>query len=522
MVKFTVSSKAVTTQSADCYLFLVENNTSKETFSLDTEIVTAAKKYFPDLKAYMKEQEFFAKRDQALLVQGFNGTTRKQLLFMGLGQRKEEIFPLEEYRRIIATAMRIAEKNKIASIAFHLPTKKMFGYDAQFMAQTTATIGLMAQYQFDDFIKDAAKVYKTKEVVIVAPEKEKKVIQEGIKTGQIIADAVNRSRHWVDLPANVLSPAEIAKRAKVLAKKHNLECTVFDEKKIEKLGMGGLKAVGMGSQHDAQMVIMQYTCKKKNAPTLALVGKGITFDSGGLNIKPTGYMETMKEDMTGSAAVINAIVAISQLKPDVNVVAVAALAENMVSGSSNHPGDIITFYNGVTAVVGNTDAEGRLVLADALAYASKHFKPTAMIDVATLTGAASHAVGPFFNCVLTPNDLLAEKVAQAGYSSGDATWRLPFIERYKKMVSSEIADICNDGKTKYYAGPTNGACFLSNFVGDTPWVHVDIAPTAFDVPDTPYYRPGSATGSGTRLLIDFVMQFKNKMLADCVCLPSYR
>ena len=344
-------------------------------------------------------------------------------------------------------------------------------------------------------------------MVISVDAKNAKAFKNGIESGQLIGHALNRTRHWVDLPANKMTPHTMAKHAQEVAKKHALKVTIFDEKKVEELGMGGLKAVGMGSQHDPHLIILEYNCGKKSAPTLALVGKGITFDSGGLNLKPTGYIETMKEDMAGAATVINAISVLAQMEVGVNVVAVAAMAENMVSGQANHPGDIITFYNGKTAVVGNTDAEGRLVLADALAYASKNFKPDAMIDVATLTGAVSHAVGPFFNGMLTQNEMLAEKVQAAAQSSGDAVWRLPLIDEYKVMVKSDVADLCNDGKTKYFAGPTNGACFLSNFVGETPWVHIDMASTAFDVPDVPYVRTG-ATGACVRLLIDFVRQWK--------------
>ncbi len=505
MVKCIISDKAVLTQKSDGLLFFVHEN-----FSFKKEFVDVAKLYFPHLETLFKTNKFEGKLGQRVSVQGSSKEGIKHLLFVGLGSKKKtaKYMELEDFRRILGASMRWAETVKISSLACEVPATAVYGHGTEFMVRTMTTTFLMAEYQFDDFISNDAKVHKLDQIIFVAPKKDDKAAHEGARVGTIIAEAVNRSRHWVDLPANVITPPELAKRAKKLAKDHNLEITVFDEKEIEKLGMGGIKAVGMGSQHDAQLVIMQYTAKKKNAPTLALVGKGITFDSGGLNLKPTGFMETMKVDMTGAAAVINAIAALSQLKPDINVVVLAPLAENMVSGNANHPGDIIRFYNGKTAVVGNTDAEGRLVLADALAYASKHFTPTAMIDVATLTGAVSHAVGPFFSGVLTQDDDLAQRVQQAGETSGDATWRLPMIDRYKVMVKSDIADINNDGKSKYYAGPTNGACFLSHFVGETPWVHVDIAAAADEVPDTPYYRGIGATGVGTRLLIDFVMQWK--------------
>lgn len=504
MIKFLVSNQAVLDQKTEGLVFFLQ-----EDFSFDKELTKLSQLFFTHLKKFMKDKKFSGKSGQTLYVAGSDKVGIKHLFFLGLGKKPKGVpFDVEDYRRIMSTAVRMAETNKVASIAVEQPDAKLFGQTTQFMTQKTTTISMLTEYAFDEFLTNKnAKPFQVKEIVIVVPAKDNKVVKEGIRIGQIVGHAVNRARNWVDLPSNQLSPVELAKRAKQLCTKHGLDVKVFGESQIEKMGMGGLKAVGMGSQHDAQLVVMQYKVKAKNAPTLALVGKGITFDSGGYNLKPTGYLESMKQDMTGAAAVINAMVAISDLKPNVNVVGVTALAENMISGNANRPGDIIKFYNGKTAVVGNTDAEGRLVLADALSYAAKNFKPTAMIDVATLTGAVSHAIGPFYSGVLTQDDKLAERVKKAGLSSGDATWRLPLTDRYKKMVESDIADICNDGKTKYYAGSSNGACFLSYFVGDIPWVHIDIASTAFEVPDTPYYRTG-ATGSGTRLLIDFVMQWK--------------
>lgn len=504
MIKYTVSDKPLLEQKVEGFVYFIS-----EGFSFDAVCGKVAKKYFPELKAFMKIRDFTGKKGQTFTLPITQNKKIKHLVFIGLG-KKDKVYALEDYRRAVARAVRTAESHKLSSLAFEMPTSKSdFGYDAEFMAQQTASIGLMTDYTFDEFVNEKARITRVQEVVCVVPTKDVKKVQAGIKDGEIIGNAVNNARHWVDLPANKLSPLDIVKKSKELAKKHDLEITVFDEKKAEKLGMGGLKAVGMGSDHDAQMVIMQYTCKKKSAPTIALVGKGITFDSGGINLKPTGYLETMKEDMSGAAAVINALVAISQFKPDVNVVALAPLAENMVSGRANHPGDIITFYNGTTAIVGNTDAEGRLVLADALAYADKHFKPAAIVDIATLTGGCAYGIGPFFSGLLTSDEGLAEKLDASGKKTGDALWRLPFTEDYKVMVKGDIADINNNGNKKYYASATNGAMFLSHFVNEkTRWAHLDIAPSAFDVPGLAYYKAGMATGVGTRLLIDFVLNWK--------------
>jgi leucyl aminopeptidase len=505
MIKYSVSEKSLLEQNVEGFVYFVV-----EGFALNKVCGKVAMSYVPELKMFMENKDFTGKSGQTFTVPIAYKKQIKHLIFIGLG-KKDKTYSLESYRRVVSNAVRIAECHKIESIALAVPSSKAdFGYDVEFMTQQTTTLSMLTSYSFDEFITNKdAKSKPVKEIVYVGQKKDIKKIQEGIKSGIVIGRSVNNARYWVDLPANKLAPADVAKYAKALGKKHDLEVTVFNEAKIEKLGMGGLKAVGMGSQHDSQLVIMQYTCKKKNAPTIALVGKGITFDSGGINLKPTGYLETMKEDMSGAAAVINALVAISEFKPDVNVVAVAALAENMVSGNANHPGDIITFYNGKTAVVGNTDAEGRLVLADALAYTDKHFKPAAIVDIATLTGACSHAIGPFFSGLLTQDENLAKQLEYAGEISGDDLWRLPLIDAYKVMVKGDIADLNNSGNRKYYAGASNGACFLSHFVDSkTPWAHVDIASSAFDVPATPYYKAGMATGVGTRLLIDFVLNWK--------------
>ncbi len=503
MTKYTVSTKNVMEHKVDGMVFFVSDG-----FSVDGYLKKAADRYVPHLSHLIKHHQFKAASGDVLVAQGFDSSRIVHLVLVGLGKKTKETYTPELLRQSIARALRIAESRRLATLAFDIPDVSVFDLSFDYMVQTVVTTGMMTNYHFDEFITcEDAKLFKIKEVVIIVAASYAKAAQKSVEVGTVVGEAVNTVRRWVDMPANKMTPDILVKNAQEMSKEYGIACTVFDEKQIDKLGMGGLKAVGMGSHYDPYLVIMHYKTKKKNAPTIALVGKGITFDSGGLNLKPGASMETMKEDMSGAASVINAIAALARLEVGVNVVALAAIAENMVSGMCNHPGDIVTFYNGKTAVVGNTDAEGRLVLADALAYATKHFKPDAMIDVATLTGAVSHAVGPFFSGLLTQNEMMAERVQEAAKTSGDYVWRLPFIDSYKKMVKADIADICNDGKTKYFAGPTNGACFLSHFVDTTPWAHLDIASAAFDVPDIPYYRNG-ATGAGTRLLIDFVLQWR--------------
>lgn len=502
MLQVIYSNNSLLEQNVGALIIFLE-----EDFIFDAALETVANRLFPQLSLLMKQRKFVGSFMQSLVVQGTDKDGIRHIIFVGLGKKKNNIFVLETYRRAVATAVRVAESHKIETVALALPDASLYAQDLHLLARTTAVIAQMTTYVFDDFLPKTDESYALQKMVLIADAKEEKTVMAALEEAIIIGKSVNTVRKWVDMPANKMTPDAVVACAQEVAQKHNLGITVFNEAQIEKMGMGGLKAVGMGSQYDPYLVILEYKTTVKDAPTIALVGKGITFDTGGLNIKPTGSMETMKDDMAGAAAVIQSMAAFAQLKPEVNVIGLAAIAENMVSGSSNRPGDIITFYNGKTGLVGNTDAEGRLVLADALSYAVKHYSLDAMVDVATLTGAAIHAVGPFFSVLLTQNEMMAQKLKAVSDRSGDLLWELPFIDLYKKMVLTDIAQVCNDGKTRYKAGPINGACFLNHFVADVPWAHLDIAPTAFDVPDTPYYRPG-ATGSGTRLLIDFVINWK--------------
>ncbi len=503
MISCTVSDKPLFKQSAKGFVFFVEEGTK-----FASHVEPLLQDQFPLFEKLVKERNFTGKKGSTFAFPFMHGKAIAYIILSGFGKKQGKHFTLETLREAVSRSIRCAENFKIESLAAHAADPKEFGQSIQYVLQKMSCISMKASYAFDEFITDKdSRTFKVESYTFVVDKKDLKDAQEGVRIGAIVADAINRARHWVDLPANMMTPHSFADNAKKVAKDHALKITVFTEDQIEKMGMGGLKAVGMGSQHDSHLVIVEYKTKKKNAPTLAFVGKGITFDSGGLNIKPTGYMEDMKDDMSGAAAVINAVAALSELKAEVNVIGLAALAENMVSGNANHPGDIITFYNGKTAIVGNTDAEGRLVLADALAYASKHYTPDAMLDVATLTGACVHAVGPFFSGLMTQDENLCSKIEAAAITSGDHVWRLPLTDDYKVMVKGDHTDLCNDGKTKYKAGATNGACFLSNFVGDTPWAHIDIAPSAFNVPDKPYFRTGIATGMGTHLLIDLALQW---------------
>ncbi|HTM05784.1 MAG TPA: leucyl aminopeptidase [Patescibacteria group bacterium] len=430
------------------------------------------------------------------------------LMIVGIGSKNKHTFLcVESYRRAIAKVIRAAIGLYAPSVSIHLPEAQLFNCTLEYLIEQTTIIAQMSTYHFDQYITDQdRKEHRIHDVYLITDAAENQLHQKATHQGSIIGKAVNQARHWIDTPPLDATPLFLSEKAVEIGKIHNLKVTVFDEKQIINMGMGGLAGVSRGSDVDCQLVIMEYKSTTPNASTLALVGKGITFDSGGLSLKPAASMESMKDDMSGAAAVINTMEVIAQLKPNINVIALAPLSENLPSGKATKPGDILKFYNGKTAEIKNTDAEGRLILADALSYAVKHYKPDAIIDIATLTGACAYALGPYFTGLMSEHDDLVAKIEAASKKVGDPVWRLPMTGDYKKAIKSEVADICNIGDGRIKAGAITAAHFLQHFVGDTPWAHLDIAGTAFDVPNIPYFRSG-ATGAGVRLLIGVVMNW---------------
>jgi leucyl aminopeptidase len=316
-----------------------------------------------------------------------------------------------------------------------------------------------------------------------------------------LADATKQAREWVSTPANDKTPGALAGLMAKAARKAGLKVTTLTEKALKTKGFGAVLAVGQGSLHPPRLLVLEYAPKKPKK-TIALVGKGITFDSGGINIKPSGGLEDMKSDMAGAAAVAGAMLAVAALKPRHRVLGVMPLVENMPSGSALRPGDIIRTYSGKTVEVGNTDAEGRLVLADALAWVIKTRKPDVVVDMATLTGACIVALGEKVAGVFTPDDDLSQRLLDAARITGERCWRMPLPDDYLELMKSELADINNMSSTRW-GGAITAALFLKSFVGDTPWAHIDIAGPAYSKKPSPY-GPAGGTGFGVRLLYHVV------------------
>ena len=501
MVNILLKQSALHEIDAQAYAVVLEHG-------FKIEQLSQISKFYPPLEQIIMSRNFTAGKGSSLLVTGVKEGKGVAIILLGLGDLKSDIHNVETYRRALGRLVRIVEYNKIPSIALELPDPGRLNLSYNRLAQETASIMLKASYHFDQFITSSARKLSTNfDLLISSNSINHTEIEEGVKQGVIIGQAINRARYWCDMPPSQLTPAILADQAKELAKCYGLDIKIFDEKKIKDLGMGGIVAVSQGSVEEARLIFLEYKTSKKDAPTVAIVGKGITFDSGGLSLKPAKAMETMKDDMAGASIVLSTMQVIAQFKPDVNVLAVAALAENMPSGSAIKPGDIVTFYNGKTAEIKNTDAEGRLVLADALAYTVEQYKPAAIIDLATLTGACAHALGPFYAGLFSDHDGFVDKLMVASKHSGDRVWRLPMHEDYAAAIRSDVADLCNAGNPSYLSGATTAALFLQNFVSNTPWAHLDIAGVAFGVPDMCYYRPG-ATGFGIRLLVDLLMHWQ--------------
>jgi len=498
-IKISTSQKKLFQEPADAYTLFVEQDFDSKKLPVELRSL------FSKLDEYIKEQIFVGKAQTILSIPITSDNRLFYVLLVGIG-KKEKKLNMESYRRALGLVVRFMQRVKITKLAVQVPPSTLFGVDDNYLAKQTAIISCMTDYIFDVFKKPKSGE-KAIEMVLTLQRHNQSAFKKGIDAGLIVGDAVNDARELVNLPANVLRPSDLALVASKMAKKHGLKCTIFNEEKVGNLGMGGLAAVSIGSEQECRFVILEYKTTKKTAPTIGFVGKGITYDSGGLSLKPSKYMETMKEDMAGSAAVIGAMKALAQLKPAVNIVAITPLAENLPSGVAAKPGDIVRMYNGKTVEIKNTDAEGRLILADALSYMAKIYKPSMMVDLATLTGACQMALGPYFSGLFGENEPLIKKIENSAKISGDMVWRLPLTDDYKQALDSPVADLCNIANPKYMAGGTTAAVFLQNFVGDIAWAHVDIAGTAFNVPDVSYDSSETATGVGVRLLVELAMSF---------------
>jgi leucyl aminopeptidase len=439
----------------------------------------------------IRESKFEGRSDEVLTL--LVGQPRKVTL-IGLG--KADAITHRNARAAITAAGRTAKKHRDAKIALLFPyTFPRMSEDETALAVADALA--QSDYKYDTYItvkKDQKRI--SIDATLVAPSADVKRVDP---LARAIAQAVNTVRDLGNAPSNVITPSRLAERAAEVCKTVGVKCTVYGRREIERMKMGGLIAVNRGSIEDPRFVVMEYA-PKKASKHVALVGKGITFDSGGISIKPSERMEEMKFDMCGAAAVIGVIEAAAKLKIPVKVTGIFAATDNLPSGSAYKPGEIITMMSGKTVEIVNTDAEGRMILGDALHYASQ-LKPDHILDYATLTGACVVALGSDAAGLFTNNDELAQKLIESGERTGERVWRLPVWDDYKDLIRSEWADMKNSGGR--WGGAISAAMFLKEFVDCPSWAHLDIAGTAYAESENPREARG-ANGAGVRVTVDFL------------------
>ncbi len=438
--------------------------------------------------------EFTGKSGETAYLHSPGEIKARRVLLMGVGKQAD--VNIDTVRRVAGAATRILRGKKARRFAFLRRSQLPLGE----VAQAAVEGAILSLFEPDKYQTSDKTENHLEEMILATTEGDTDELRRGIERGRIIAEAANFGRDLINEPSNFMTPIELARRAQEVAEKYGLGIDVLDEARMKELGMGALLGVSQGSAEPARLIVLSYLPNVESKETIAIVGKGITFDTGGISIKPADGMEKMKYDMAGGATTIAAMRAIAQLKPGVNVIGIIAACENMPGGRAQRPGDVVRSMAGKTIEVINTDAEGRLVLADALAYALK-LGATRIVDMATLTGAVSIALGDVNVAILGNNQEWIDEVIAAGKRTGEKFWQLPLDREYREQIKSEIADIKNVGGRK--AGTITAAWFLREFVEEIPWAHLDIAGTAWNDTVKPHLAVGPS-GICVRTLVSLV------------------
>ena len=451
----------------------------------------------------ISQGEIKGKKSELTLIHTLGKLPADRVIVAGLGKREK--FSPEVVRQVMGSAARFVRRLNVRNAATIAHGAGIGGMDPATSGQATAEGALLGLYTFRRYKSDADDDVgrEVKEVLVVERESDRvATLQKGIDRGRLLAEATIIARDLSNEPANVLNPTEMAERARQVAEAAELEFSVLDRPQMAELGMGALLAVAAGSDQPPKLIVLRYRGDPGNeANNVALCGKGITFDSGGISIKPAQGMGAMKGDMAGGASVIGAMKAIGELKPRINVMGLVPATENLSGGSATRPGDVVRGMTGKSMEIDNTDAEGRLVLADAIGYARKEGQRR-IVDIATLTGAAVVALGNTTTAVMGNNQALVDRVISAGHTSGEKMWQLPMFEEYRELIKSDIADVKNTGGRP--AGSITGAYFISEFAENVPWVHLDIAGTARTDKDSGYMVKGH-TGVPVRTVVNLVL-----------------
>ncbi len=445
------------------------------------------------LKKLVERGEYRGKEFETVTF--YTDLKQEKAIVIGLG--KEKNFSAEIARKLGAMAWRGAKSFKAKKLAFSILNINLGNVPKESFSQAFSEGFFLAAYRFDKYkTKKQEDGVELKQLAIISDSIEE--IGKGLVRGKTIAALQNNARDWINTPASDMPPSKFAEIAKEFGKKYNLKITVFEKEEIERMGMGGVIAVGKGSIQPPKFIVVKYQgLKDGSAAPIVLVGKGVCFDSGGISLKPSEAMETMKGDMAGACAVLATLCAASALKLEINAVGLMPMVENMPDGNAQKPGDIVTHFNKKTSEILNTDAEGRVILADALAYGAT-LNPKAIIDIATLTGACRIALGNEAIALLGTSAELIEKIKSAGNETFERVWELPLWKEYDEYIKSDVADIKNIGR-KGQAGTITGAAYLKHFVSDIPWAHLDIAGVDWNDSDA-FYKIKGAEGAGVRLL----------------------
>jgi len=453
------------------------------------------------LRKAQRSGAFSGKAGEQILFQPAGHLPVERVLLIGLGPQKD--VTLDKLRKAAGTATEQAIKAKVNKLTLALPLAEIKSCDIRARVGACAEGALLATYCYDRFLSKQARSDRTLPAaltLLIENGKDKPACEVALDQAQKLCRAVTLTRDLVNTPGNVKSPTYLAEQARSAAAGSGLKYTVLNRRELEKEGFGALLGVAQGSAREPHLIILEHNGGKKGDAPVVLVGKGVVFDAGGISLKPAEKMDEMKMDMAGGATVIGTLLAAALLELPVNLVGIVPTVENLPSGTAYRPGDILTSLSGQTIEVLNTDAEGRLILADALTYA-KRFQPELVIDLATLTGACIIALGHHATAMLGNDQKLMQSLLEAGESCGERLWQLPLWDDYDQQIKSTVADMKNTGGRP--AGTITAAAFLKKFAGDFRWAHLDIAGTAWCDQDHPYV-PKGGTGVGVRLLVEFL------------------
>jgi leucyl aminopeptidase len=446
--------------------------------------------------------DFTGKAKQTLLLYPRGAVAPRRLQLVGLGQR--ESVNAEVVRQAAATAVKTARELQVPAVT--LGVNGELPLEADTAGQALAEGIALGAYRYWKYRTSLAneQTFVVERATVYTSSSRAQLLRAGIARGQAVARGVELARDLVNSPGYALTPAALGDEAAALGERSGVAVTVFDKTQLTQQGFGGILAVGKGSANEPRFIVMEYGKAGEGKPTVCLVGKGLTFDSGGLSLKPADAMVTMKSDMAGAAAVFGALQVAAELELPLHVVGLVSSAENMPSATAYRPGDIVTTLSGKTIEVLNTDAEGRIILSDALFYAQR-YQPDTVIELSTLTGAVIVALGPHAIGMMATDQALADTVSRAGEASGERVWQFPLWSEYHEMIKSEVADVKNIGGRA--AGSITAGAFLAAFAGDYPFVHLDIAGTAYaEKPARPYDAPGG-TGVGVRLIAELLRSY---------------